>query len=255
MAFPTNPTNGQQTTVNGIIYTYNSTLAAWTATTTTGSNISGNNITITNQVSTATLAATGTITATGNITGGNLVTLGTVSTGSITSTANITGGNITTAGTGTIATLSVTGNATSNNKTITTSLAVGATTPSGTAGQIRATNSVTAFYSDGRLKTKVGGIENALDKIDQLTAFLYKHNEVAKKYGYTDDNIYVGLDANKVREVQPEATAIAPFDADSAGNSISGEYYLTVMYDHLVPLIVEAIKELRQEVNKLKGNN
>lgn len=76
MAFPTNPTNGQQTTINGIIYTYDSTLAAWTATTTTSDNISGNNITITNQMSSTTIAATGTISAVGNITGGNIVTAG-----------------------------------------------------------------------------------------------------------------------------------------------------------------------------------
>jgi hypothetical protein len=38
----------------------------------------------------------------------------------------------------------------------------------------------------------------------------------------------------------PEAVCPAPFDADNA----SGQGYLTVQYDKLVPLLVEAIKEL-----------
>ena len=123
----------------------------------------------------------------------------------------------------------------------------------GTAGQLLCTNSITAFYSDGRLKTRVGKIENALDKIDELAGFLYKHNDIAKSHGYTDDLVYVGLDANAVHRVQPEATAIAPFDRDENGLSKSGENYLTVMYEKLVPLLVEGIKELRQEINQLKG--
>lgn len=126
------------------------------------------------------------------------------------------------------------------------------TAPPSTSGQILATNSITAFYSDGRLKTKVGKIENALDKIEQLSAFLYKHNDIARQHGYTDDLVYVGLDANAVHKVQPEATALAPFDRDENGLSKSGENYLTVMYEKLVPLLVEGIKELRKEINQLK---
>jgi hypothetical protein len=43
MAFPTSPTNGQQTTINGVIYTYSTALTAWTVATSTGANISANN--------------------------------------------------------------------------------------------------------------------------------------------------------------------------------------------------------------------
>lgn len=127
------------------------------------------------------------------------------------------------------------------------------TAPPSTAGQLLCTNSITAFYSDERLKEKVGSIENALDKIDELSAFLYKHNQTARIHGYTDDNVYVGLGANAVNRVMPEATALAPFDRDENGLSKSGENYLTVMYEKLVPLLVEGIKELRKEVNQLKG--
>jgi len=50
MPFPTSPTNGQQATVNGVVYTYNSTIGAWTVLTTTSANITAGNITATGTV-------------------------------------------------------------------------------------------------------------------------------------------------------------------------------------------------------------
>lgn len=63
MAFPTNPTNGQQTTQNGIVYTYNSTLGVWSVLTQTPGDFGANNITATNQISSDSLAVTESITA------------------------------------------------------------------------------------------------------------------------------------------------------------------------------------------------
>ena len=131
-------------------------------------------------------------------------------------------------------------------------LGVGTTAPT-TAGQIYATNSITAFYSDERLKTKIATIENALDKVDQLTGFIYTSNELAASFGYTDTTPQVGLSAQAVQQVQPEVVKPAPFDLDDTGSSKSGANYLTVQYEKLVPLLIEAIKELRAEVNLLKG--
>jgi hypothetical protein len=120
-------------------------------------------------------------------------------------------------------------------------------------GQILATNSITAYYSDERLKTRVGKIENALDKVDQLTGFLYVENDIARNFGFTNTKKQVALSAQDVQRVQPEATELAPFDRDEDGNSKSGENYLTVQYERLVPLLVEAIKELRGELNTIKA--
>jgi hypothetical protein len=59
--------------------------------------------------------------------------------------------------------------------------------------------------------------------------------------------------AQDVQQVQPEAVKPAPFDIAEDGTSSSGENYLTVQYEKLIPLLIEAIKELRAEVNQLKG--
>ena len=131
------------------------------------------------------------------------------------------------------------------------------TAASGTTGEIRATNNVTAYYSDGRLKDRIGTIENALSKVKQLTGFLYKNNDVAKSFGYTSDEIQVGLDAQEVEKVQPEVVAPAPFDIgqneDGTEFSKSGENYLTVRYERLIPLLVEAIKDLSNELDEIKA--
>lgn len=185
-------------------------------------------------------AAAGTNTLTLPAETGTLISTATTA---VTFSGNLTAGNLSTGGN-----LTVTSRATISN-----SLAVGATTPSGTAGEIRATNAITAFYSDPRLKTDIRPIENALDKVDQLAGVLYTQNKLAEQFGYNDYSQQVGLLADQVKQVQPEAVKPAPFDIDENGNSISGENYLTVQYEKLVPLLVEAIKELRQEIKQLKG--
>jgi hypothetical protein len=122
------------------------------------------------------------------------------------------------------------------------SLGVG-TAASGTGGEIRATNNITAFFSDERLKTKTGDIENALDKVCQIETMLYHANEVAVALGYDAAIQEVGVTAQSVQKVQPEIVVPAPID----------DKYLTVRYEKLVPLLIEAIKELKAEVDALKG--
>jgi len=117
------------------------------------------------------------------------------------------------------------------------------TAASGTTGEIRATNNITAFYSDERLKTKTGDIENALDKVCQIETMLYHANEVAVALGYDASIPEVGVTAQSVQKVQPEIVVPAPID----------EKYLTVRYEKLVPLLIEAIKELKAEIDALKG--
>ena len=60
------------------------------------------------------------------------------------------------------------------------------------------------------------------------------------------------LDPQKVQAVLPEAVKRAPFDTE-AGGSKSGENYMTVQYEKLVPLLIEAIKELNARIRILEG--
>ena len=129
---------------------------------------------------------------------------------------------------------------------------VGTTADPG-AGAIYATGNITAYYSDARLKTVSGKIENALDKVAQLSGVYYTNNSVAKSFGYDSDEVQVGVLAQDVEAVLPQIVKAAPFDLDEHGNSKSGENYKTVQYERLVPLLIEAINELRAEVKALKG--
>jgi len=127
----------------------------------------------------------------------------------------------------------------------------------GGSAEIATTGNVTAYYSDMRLKTKTADIDNALEKVNSLSGFKYVENDLAKELGYSNDKQQVGLSAQQIQAVLPEAVSLAPIDMDTDENtgeitSKSGENYLTVDYSKLVPLLVEAIKELTQEVETLK---
>lgn len=115
------------------------------------------------------------------------------------------------------------------------------TAASGTTGEIRATNNVTAYYSDDRLKTRLGKIENALDKLCSLEGFYYEANETAQALGY-EVKREVGVSAQQVNAVMPEIVAPAPIDPK----------YMTVRYDRALPLVIEAIKELRTQLDEVK---
>ena len=136
--------------------------------------------------------------------------------------------------------------------------AVGVGTAPGVSGSIRATDDITAYYSDERLKLKIGPIVNALDKVKHLEGFRYRANELASTFGYDTDRIHVGLSAQRVQDVLPEVVDLAPFDTvyeNGQCRSISGNNYLTMHYDRVVALLVEAIKELDEKLEKhIKGS-
>jgi hypothetical protein len=118
-----------------------------------------------------------------------------------------------------------------------------------------ATGNVTAYYSDDRLKTRIGNIENALDIVSSLNGFRYVDNELAETFGYANNGTQLGVSAQEVQKHLPEIVRGAAFDVDHDDpdhGSKTGENYLTVDYSRMVPLLIEAIKELRHEVEMLK---
>ena len=106
---------------------------------------------------------------------------------------------------------------------------------------ITSTGNITAYYSDDRLKTRTGIIENALDKISTLDTFYYHANETAQALGY-EPIPEVGISAQQVQAIMPQVVAPAPID----------DKYLTVRYERLVPLLIAAIKEQQVQIEELK---
>lgn len=103
-------------------------------------------------------------------------------------------------------------------------------------GDIIATGDVTAF-SDLKLKKDVKTIEKALEKVNQLRGveFLFKRNNQKS----------IGVIAQEVQMVVPE---VVHSHTDTGTN----EETLSVAYQNLVALLIEAIKELSTEVVELK---
>ena len=110
----------------------------------------------------------------------------------------------------------------------------------GTTGDIIATGLITSYYSDERLKTNLGIITDALEKVKSLSGFYYEANQTAQELGYTTEK-QVGVSAQEVQKVLPEIVSPAPID----------NKYLTVHYERLVPLLIEAIKEQQKQIDAL----
>ena len=100
---------------------------------------------------------------------------------------------------------------------------------------------ITALASDMRLKTSLEQIEGAVAKVLKLSGFTYEFNETGRELNLPAGR-HSGVSAQQVLEVLPEAVACRPIDD-----------YLTVKYDKLVPLLIEAIKELKGEIDELKN--
>jgi hypothetical protein len=118
--------------------------------------------------------------------------------------------------------------------------AVGSITPSTTAGRIDASNDVVAYStSDQRLKENITPIANALDKVKSLTGVEFDWKQETKHvHGYEGHD--VGVIAQEVQAVLPEAIR----------TNDSG--YLSVRYEKMIALLIEANKELASEVEQLK---
>ena len=120
-------------------------------------------------------------------------------------------------------------------------LNVGSATGAGT-GEIRASSDIIAHYSsDERLKTEIELIPNALQKLKTINGVTFNWNSLAENKD--TEKREAGVIAQQVQKVLPEII------------SVRDNGYLAVAYEKLVPLLIEAIKELSAEVEELKGKN
>jgi hypothetical protein len=177
-------------------------------------------------------AGTGTGTVTSVATSGSVNGL-TLTGGPITSTGTVTLG-------GSITSVSTSGNFQMN------SLGVG-TAGSGTAGEIRATDNITAYYSSDRsLKENIQDVDNALNKVCAIGSktFDWTDEYITSKGG--EDGYFVqksdfGVVAQDVQAVFPQAVRTRQ------------DGTLAVDYEKLATLAFGAIKELVKRVEALES--
>ena len=107
------------------------------------------------------------------------------------------------------------------------------------AGTAHATSFPTS--SDLRFKDDIQPITGALETVERLKGVRFRwnrlHREVLKRS--RTDAAQIGLIAQEVREVVPEVVSTWEDGTD----------YLAVDYGRLVPLLIEAIKELRAQIH------
>jgi hypothetical protein len=120
------------------------------------------------------------------------------------------------------------------------SIGVGAAA-STTTGEIRAIGDITAYYSsDIRLKENIVPIVNALEKVNQISGNTYDW-----KAGYEEIHSHkgndVGVIAQEIEEILPQIVT----------NRDNG--YKAVQYEKIIPLLIEAIKELSAKIKDLEN--
>jgi len=121
---------------------------------------------------------------------------------------------------------------------ITKSLGVGANA-SATTGRIDASNDIVAYSSsDIRLKDNIKSIDKALDKVNKIQGIEFDWIEKEEVHGNSGHD--VGVIAQEIEKVLPEVV-------DTRDNG-----YKAVKYEKLVPLLIEAIKDLSKQVDGLK---
>lgn len=104
-------------------------------------------------------------------------------------------------------------------------------------GDLSTTGDIIAFNtSDIALKTDIEPLTDALAKITRLDGIQFKWNKSVGK----DNDRSVGVIAQQVNEVLPEAVK----QKDSG--------FLGVDYTQLIPLLIEAVKDLKSQVDELK---
>jgi hypothetical protein len=121
-------------------------------------------------------------------------------------------------------------------------------------GNLRLSSDVVAYASDVRLKTNIKVIENAITKIKAIRGVEYDWlDNVYEDYGFKPNKMHeVGVIAQEVEVVLPEVVLTAPFNGAYKDKHGTDPNFLTVKYDKMVPLLIEAIKELNEKNEKLE---
>jgi hypothetical protein len=97
--------------------------------------------------------------------------------------------------------------------------------------------------SDIRLKENLSKIDNSLEKLLKISGYQYHWNKIAQEMHPERTMLDVGVIAQEVKEIIPSAVVERE------------DGYLAVKYDKLIPLLIEAVKALKAEIEEMKREN
>ncbi len=122
-------------------------------------------------------------------------------------------------------------------------------------GKIAATGTITGSASDVRLKKNIEVIDNPIEKIKKIRGVTFDWIEnITTEYDFHPDSMHeTGVIAQEIQEVIPDAVATAPFNGNYTKKSGTDNNFLTVKNEKIIPLCIEAIKELSAQVELLKS--
>ncbi|WP_434222344.1 tail fiber domain-containing protein [Limnospira platensis CENA597] len=108
--------------------------------------------------------------------------------------------------------------------------------------------------SDIKFKTILSKPTIGLSEINALTVTWFKYNELAAFHGFNPSTEQFGLIAQEVQNIYPNAVEVVENDhTDSPEVDDKKIDYLTIMYDKLIPLVIAAIQELSEKIDKLEN--
>ena len=128
------------------------------------------------------------------------------------------------------------------------------------SGNATLQGTLTESGSDDKLKKNRTSLTSALEKVKTLEGFTFNWNDDAiNNYGFpSDEGTLVGMSAQELQSVLPEAVKTVSHDKEvsdpTSGDAGESQEYLTIQYGRVVPLLVEAIKELSAKVAALEGS-
>lgn len=119
------------------------------------------------------------------------------------------------------------------------SIGLGTANPSATQGRIDASNDIVAYStSDIRLKDNIKSIDKALDKVNSIQGIEFDWIEKEEVHGNSGHDI--GVIAQEIEKILPDVVTTRE------------NGYKAVKYEKIVPLLIEAIKDLSKQVDGLK---
>lgn len=114
----------------------------------------------------------------------------------------------------------------------------------GVSGALYVGGEIVAYAaSDIKLKENLSKIENSLEKLLKISGYEYHWNKIAQEM-YPERTMQdVGVIAQEVKEIVPSAVVERE------------DGYLAVKYEKLIPLLIEAVKALKAEIEEMKREN